>query len=211
MIEYYTEFWKNYFNFQGRARRSEYWYTWLMNIIIITVLSVLKAFVPKLSFLYGLYGLAVLIPQISLSVRRLHDTGKSGLWLLAGLLPAAAIELLILFGGYSVVFFVGSHPVLVSLVALIPVIVLIVFFCQDSDSDNYYGPSPKYSSESEPMEHSYAATESSFYKRDESQAVPPPAPERSFYNKPKVEETPKKGFYNRDKIEPKQERSFYKK
>lgn len=192
MIEYYTMFWTKYFNFQDRARRSEYWYTWLMNIIIITVLSVLKAFAPKLAFLYGLYGLAMLIPQLSLSIRRLHDTGRSGFWLLAGLLPGGIVSLLIKFGGYSVIYFIGTHTILVSLIALAPVVILVVFFCQDSDFDNYYGPSPKYTRDPEP--------EDSFYKKPQTT----PAPEGSFYKKPLEEPKPERSFYNKDRIEPKE-------
>lgn len=199
MIEYYTMFWIKYFNFQDRSRRSEYWYAWLMNIIIITVLAVLKAFASKLAFLYGLYGLAVLIPTLSLSVRRLHDTGRSGFWMLFWLLPAGIVELLTIFGGYSVIFFIGSHPILVSLIALIPIVVLIVFFCQDSDFDNYYGPSPKYTRTPEP--------EDSFYKKPQTTHVI----EGGFYKKPLEEPKPERSFYNKDKIEPKEEkRSFYK-
>ena len=147
MLNYYTEFWTNYFDFQGRARRSAYWYTWLMNIIVITILSVLKTSIPQLTILYGAYGLAALIPQLSISVRRLHDTGRSGLWLLLGALPAAGLIFLTFFGGYSVVAFVARHMILVTLIALAPTAVLIFFFCKDSDLDNYYGQSPKYHTE----------------------------------------------------------------
>ena len=224
MIEYYTQFWTNYFNFQGRARRSAYWYAFLMNIIIATVLSVLKTMVPQLSFLYGLYGLAALIPGLSLCVRRLHDTGRSGLWLLAGLLPSVVIEFLILFGGYSAALFIGRHMLIVSLIALIPAIVLLVFFCQDSDHQNYYGPNPKYHYDTEP-ENAYTvgpqsrpATGSSFYKaageqqpsrifHDEEGITPRPV--NSFY-KVAEEQQPSKIFHDEEDIAPRPVNSFYK-
>lgn len=199
MIEYYTEFWTNALDFQGRARRSAYWYAWLMNLIVITILSVLKAFVPLLTFLYGMYGLAMLIPAFSLCVRRLHDTGRSGFWLLFGTLPAGIVSLLTTFGGYSVIYFIGSHPILVSLIALIPLIILIVFYCQDSNFDNYYGPSPKYHQEPEPENHFFSTPQSTSTTGT------------SFYKKSLEEPKREKGFYNKDKIEPKEEkRSFYK-
>jgi uncharacterized membrane protein YhaH (DUF805 family) len=63
----------------------------------------------------GLYSLAVLIPALAVAVRRLHDTGRSGWWLLIGLIP------------------------------LVGPIVLLVFYLLDSDREpNAYGPSPKY-------------------------------------------------------------------
>lgn len=216
MVEYYTEFWTNAFNFQGRARRAAYWYVWLMNIIITTAILILAAVVPLAAFLGGLYGLAALIPQISLSVRRLHDTGRSGFWLLAGFLPAGIIRLLTSFGGYPVMLFLANHSVLAALAMLIPAAVLVVFLCQDSEFKNYYGPSPKYDYEPEPKPESsfYAkpqggpAAETGFYKKSPEE----PKPERVFHDEEKVEPAPKRSFYNRDKIEPKKEEKsgFYK-
>ncbi|TJY41720.1 DUF805 domain-containing protein [Cohnella pontilimi] len=64
--------------------------------------------------LSGLYALAILLPSLAVSVRRLHDTGRSGWWLLIGLIP------------------------------LIGAIILLVFTCQDSQpGDNRYGPNPR--------------------------------------------------------------------
>lgn len=226
MIEYYIDYWKNCFDFQGRARRSAYWSVWLVNIIIITILSVLKSLIPVLTLLYGLFGIATLIPHISLSIRRLHDTGRSGAWLLMGLLPPVIIWLFTTFGGYSAVSFVGNHLILVLLVSLIPVITLIAFFCQDSDSQNYYGPSPKYNHEA-PPENAYAASPqsgsasgSSFYKpigkqvpqpifRDEGGAAPTPV--GSFYKKPVDGPQSQPIFHDEDGVAPTPVGSFYKK
>ena len=65
-IKAYTNFLKNYFNFSGRASRSEYWWVIPINILL--------GLIPYVSLL-------LIIPGIALSVRRLHDTGKSG-WLI---------------------------------------------------------------------------------------------------------------------------------
>jgi len=81
MIEWYKKVvFENYANFNGRARRSEYWYFILANTIISVILNNLLPLVitPKLAFLGIIYSLVVLIPSIAVLVRRMHDTGRSG-------------------------------------------------------------------------------------------------------------------------------------
>ncbi len=80
MVEAYKKFWQNYANFTGRSRRSDYWYVVLANIVIGLVLGVVAKALPALTFLDELYSLVVLIPNLAVAVRRLHDIGKSG-WL----------------------------------------------------------------------------------------------------------------------------------
>ena len=108
---------RKYADFSGRARRSEYWWFFLFNVLVAAVASVLDAIIGTR---YGSSGLveilvqlALLIPGIAVAIRRLHDTGRSGWWLLIGLVPIA---------GW---------------------IVLLVFFVQDSQGENEYGASPK--------------------------------------------------------------------
>lgn len=98
-----------YADFSGRARRSEYWYWFLAVLAVNVVLVVLSVDILRL-----LFGLAVLIPGIAVAVRRLHDTGRSGWWILIALIP------------------------------LVGAILLIVWLATDSDpAPNQYGPSPK--------------------------------------------------------------------
>ena len=98
---------------QGRARRKEYWMFVLFNMICLVILRVIGEALEA-QFLAGLYYLAVLLPSICLGIRRLHDIGKSGWWLLLALIP--------LVGG----------------------LILLVFFCLDSQpGENQYGPNPK--------------------------------------------------------------------
>ncbi len=107
-MNHYFDVLRKYAVFEGRARRREYWMFMLLNTIVSLVLSVIG------SFIVGLYALAVLIPGIAVGVRRLHDTGRSGWWLLIGLVP------------------------------LVGIIVLLVFLVQDSQLvENRYGPYPK--------------------------------------------------------------------
>ncbi len=94
MINAYIKCFENYANFSGRCRRSDYWYFILANAIVNLVLSIVTLIVPFLMFLHTLYSLAILVPSIAISVRRLHDVGKSG-WLLLLLLIPIVGEILI--------------------------------------------------------------------------------------------------------------------
>ena len=114
-VNWYLAVLKNYAGFSGRARRTEYWMFVLFNVIITIVLQVISLAIQQVSILGAIYGLAVLIPGLAVGVRRLHDTGRSGWWLLIGLVP------------------------------LIGAIVLIVFMATDGEpGDNAYGPNPKF-------------------------------------------------------------------
>ena len=111
---------KKYAVFSGRAQRAEYWYFILFYILIFIGLSFIDGMTGSFSaeagigLLGGLYSLALLIPSLAVGVRRLHDTGRTGWWLLIGLIP------------------------------LIGAIVLLVFFVQDSaPGENAYGANPK--------------------------------------------------------------------
>jgi uncharacterized membrane protein YhaH (DUF805 family) len=80
-MNYYIKVLQNYANFNGRARRSEYWYFFLFNVIISIVLGIIGNLL-EVTFLSNIYSLAVLIPGIAVGVRRMHDVGKSGWYLL---------------------------------------------------------------------------------------------------------------------------------
>ncbi|PWK76550.1 uncharacterized membrane protein YhaH (DUF805 family) [Mucilaginibacter oryzae] len=80
-MNYYIEVLKNYALFSGRARRSEYWYFALFNVIFSMILSFVGVFL-KFPLLSNIYSLAILIPSIAVGVRRMHDVGKSGWFIL---------------------------------------------------------------------------------------------------------------------------------
>ncbi|RCX20334.1 uncharacterized membrane protein YhaH (DUF805 family) [Fontibacillus phaseoli] len=114
-MEWYLKVLQNYAGFQGRARRKEYWIFFLLNFIIGLVLGFVSGLFGIPNILGYLYALAVLIPSIALVFRRLHDTGKSGWWILISFVPIAGT------------------------------IILLVFMCLDSDEGtNQYGTNPKY-------------------------------------------------------------------
>jgi uncharacterized membrane protein YhaH (DUF805 family) len=80
-MNYYLAVLQKYAQFNGRARRSEYWYFALFNIIVTIILAAIGG-VIKLPIVSTLYSLAVLVPSIAVGVRRMHDVGKSGWYLL---------------------------------------------------------------------------------------------------------------------------------
>ncbi|GLZ50250.1 hypothetical protein Acsp06_64350 [Actinomycetospora sp. NBRC 106375] len=126
-MQWYLKVLKQYADFSGRARRTEFWMFVLFNAIAYIVLALIDVLIGTASFtstgtgfsfggglLSGLYSLGVLIPSLAVAVRRLHDTDRTGWWLLIGLVPIV--------GG----------------------IVLLVFYCiEGTRGPNQYGPDPK--------------------------------------------------------------------
>ncbi len=122
-------FFKGYVDFKGRATRAEFWWAFLFTTVIGIIIGIIELpailaaivagyipldptytelvpyMIPSYIFLF-----AMIIPQLALYWRRLHDTGKSGLFFLLYLIPVAGF------------------------------IIMIVFCCQESDADNKYGP-----------------------------------------------------------------------
>lgn len=111
MIENYKKVvFENYATFSGRARRSEFWYYVLANLIIGIIIGIIEnmlglgnysssgnSFYYQGGIISNLYSLAVLIPGLAVGVRRLHDTGRSGWNLLFALIPLAGAIILIVF------------------------------------------------------------------------------------------------------------------
>jgi uncharacterized membrane protein YhaH (DUF805 family) len=89
-MNYYFDVIKKYAVFKGRARRQEYWMFFLFNMIVSFVLGMIEGFLGinkggDTSVLGTIYTLAVLLPSIAVGVRRMHDVGKSGWYLLVPL------------------------------------------------------------------------------------------------------------------------------
>jgi uncharacterized membrane protein YhaH (DUF805 family) len=84
-----------YVDFQGRAMRSEFWWFALFNIIIQVITSVIDHGVLNYPILSTIATLALILPGIAVSVRRLHDTDRSGWWLLISFIPLIGAILLL--------------------------------------------------------------------------------------------------------------------
>ena len=76
-----------YVDFSGRSSRSEFWWWTLFAIIGSVVFSVLDALIGTVSILYLLFALAIFLPGLAVTVRRLHDVGRSGWWYFIGFIP----------------------------------------------------------------------------------------------------------------------------
>lgn len=103
-MDWYLKVLKNYVGFSGRARRREYWMFALFNLIVAIVAIVLDRVLGLASEqyggygpIYGIYAFAVLLPSLAVAVRRLHDTDRSGWWLLLALVPVIGAIVLLVF------------------------------------------------------------------------------------------------------------------
>ncbi|WP_327382216.1 DUF805 domain-containing protein [Streptomyces sp. NBC_01207] len=86
-MNHYTDVLKKYAVFSGRARRQEYWMFFLFNLAAAIILLILDGVLGTSPLLYSLYLLAILLPALGVTIRRLHDTGKSGWWIFIVLVP----------------------------------------------------------------------------------------------------------------------------
>ncbi len=93
----YEEFWKRWSDFRGRSSRAAYWKFVLINIIIGLLLDLLVSRSASFRVISFLYSLAVLVPVLALDFRRLHDTNRSGWWILIALVPILGWIVLIYF------------------------------------------------------------------------------------------------------------------
>ena len=120
-MNYYLQVIRNYVNFNGRARRKEYWMFTLFNLIFFIVAATLDTVLginfSELTFygpIYLVYALFVMLPSLAVGVRRLHDVSKSGWWLLITFIPI-----------------VGT------------IWILVLLATDSTDGENEYGPNPK--------------------------------------------------------------------
>nr|WP_294788454.1 DUF805 domain-containing protein [uncultured Flavobacterium sp.] len=128
MIEWYKiAMFQNYANFSGRARRSEYWYFRLVTSIVFVGLVFFALMLSTLLGMIGfpiaiglvlLYCIAALIPSLAVTVRRMHDIGKSGWTVFVTLIPFAG-----------------------------PIWMLVLLITEGQYGENYYGPDPKNTTE----------------------------------------------------------------
>ncbi len=155
-------FFANYANFNGRSTRAEFWWVALFTFGVSTILSILG-----LDFISILFSLAVIIPNLAISFRGFHDTGRSGWWVI-GLCLASLIGAIIMYGpivsamidNFSAVIADDSNSKAIvgnvfscinqnigtiftgGLIATVATIWNVVILIQPSAPDNKYGPNP---------------------------------------------------------------------
>lgn len=119
-MSWFFEAVKKYAVFSGRSRRREYWYFVLFYLLISIGFTVLDAVIGTLNYFgrfglfTGIFTLALLLPSIAVTVRKLHDIDRTGWWYL------------------------------ISLVPIIGLVVILIFTVTDStEGSNRYGPNPK--------------------------------------------------------------------
>jgi uncharacterized membrane protein YhaH (DUF805 family) len=149
---------QKYADFSGRAPRAEYWWFFLAVIIAYIVVSIIEGILGINRMVAGVYGpittllmLGTLVPSIAVGVRRLHDTNRSGWWLLLPLVPYALGMVLggaAMVGGAATGSAVGMGAGLgiawiCMMIGAVGAIVLLVFYClPGTPGDNRYGPNP---------------------------------------------------------------------
>ncbi|MBR5169186.1 MAG: DUF805 domain-containing protein [Muribaculaceae bacterium] len=157
-----------FFDFKGRARRSEYWWFFLFCMLVSWVFNLLGSIWPALSIICLLVSIVLLIPSCSVQTRRLHDTGRSGWWVvvqillmltaygsLCAMLIPHADKVMVLTDNMEMMNLMmdafEQSPTAVAVMGIslvlltIVTIILIVFSVKDSHwNENKYGPSPKY-------------------------------------------------------------------
>ncbi|HEV3091531.1 MAG TPA: DUF805 domain-containing protein [Candidatus Cybelea sp.] len=104
-MNYFVEALGKYAVFSGRARRSEYWFFTLFSTLIGLFLVAIGLYIGKATggpptlarYLIDFYGLLIFLPTIAVSVRRLHDVGMSGWWVLLNVVPLGSLVLFVIF------------------------------------------------------------------------------------------------------------------
>jgi uncharacterized membrane protein YhaH (DUF805 family) len=140
---------EKYADFSGRAPRAEYWWYTLALIVVSLLLSIIESITGLKGLVFGLYGpltallvLATIVPGIAVSIRRLHDTNRSGWWLLLAV-PYVIIAMMMVGAMASGNLAAMAAGGLLALVGLALCIVLLVFMVLPSTpGENRYGPNP---------------------------------------------------------------------
>ncbi|MFN3387933.1 MAG: DUF805 domain-containing protein [Allosphingosinicella sp.] len=134
---------KRYAEFSGRSRRKEYW----MYVLLIVIATFVISFIEQALGLTGMVGpygplsalliVGTFVPSLAVGIRRLHDTNRTGWWMLLGIVPYALSVVLLLAGSLALAATLG-------MVALLCAIALLVFMVLPGTSGpNQYGPDPK--------------------------------------------------------------------
>ena len=137
---------ENYANFNGRARRKEYWMFMLFYFIFSLVLGLISGLLGVLgSLLLLVWSFGLFLPTIAVTIRRFHDSGKSGWWYLASFAPIVPLSLItyMILTETSSSTMMGVFWVLLVISVVICLIPLIFLFLSSESGTNQWGPNPK--------------------------------------------------------------------
>ncbi len=147
-MNWYLLAFKKYATFSGRSRRQEYWMFFLFNIIISIVLALLDQLlglkltsegINNTGVLGVIYSLATFVPGLSIAVRRLHDTNRSGWFLLLPIAPYILVILGLILRGF------GSILIIIGCLAVLGLAILLIVWLatEGTSGENQYGSDPK--------------------------------------------------------------------
>ena len=173
-MKYFLYCLKHYADFSGRASRSEFWYFQLFNFLIeigiyLIVLAIKEVIEIDLGFLRFVYPIALFIPNLAVSARRLHDTNRSGWWQLLTIITGLIMSGFVITFVYLVFlcaiwgvdmrgFSIFMEEKLLSVLLFVSIIchiaaeiLLLVWYCRDSQQGvNRFGPNPKEENNADP-------------------------------------------------------------
>lgn len=137
----------NYFVFRGRATRAEFWWWWLFSFAVQIVGSIVDAVTGLPGILGTLLGLALVIPSLSVTVRRLHDINKSGWWLLLWFVPLAIAIIITLVSWIADLHDWAFYGTAIAILIVFGLIIAVLFIYwivrQGDDGSNKYGQDPR--------------------------------------------------------------------
>jgi uncharacterized membrane protein YhaH (DUF805 family) len=127
---------QKYAAFDGRAGRAEFWYFWLFLLLGSLIAAGLDAAIRGSGVLSALFSLATILPQLAVTARRLHDTGRSGWWQAAYLVPAAVL-------GFASASEATLLTALSGIALLVLLVLLLLWLIRRGDAGpNRFGPDP---------------------------------------------------------------------
>ncbi|MGP5272199.1 DUF805 domain-containing protein [Psychrobacter faecalis] len=99
IMDWFKKGLRNYTNFSGRARRKEYWYFVLVQMGLVIIAMILDAIIfnSEIGLFYIVVALGLFLPGLAVTIRRLHDTSRSGWWFLISILPLIGSIILLVF------------------------------------------------------------------------------------------------------------------
>ena len=133
-MKYYIEGLKKYAKFEGRARRKEYWMFILFDFIFTVAAAVLDEILGSEPVIYIVYNLVLILPTLAVTVRRLHDTNRSGWWILLFVIPLITMFFFVFLSFGSLFFDFEFLLGLNFIILIIGWTVLLVFTLQDSNA-----------------------------------------------------------------------------